>query len=208
MKDRLLLLGGLLMLVTGLAGLFGAGVVTARGSGSMGMMGNAMMDNSTQPYDLRFLSSMIVHHEGAVMSSKMMIADSERPEMRALARAIVKSQTEQIGLMKEWRRLWYGDRAADTGTTSCERMMDAGTGMMGGTMGEGRDEMFLEMMIPHHQAAVDMSNDALSKAQRPELKTLARKIIAEQTAQIELMQRYLKAWYPDRPGRMRGMMGS
>lgn len=211
MKDRLLLAIGALALLTGLAGLFGVGLVAARDGGTMDMMGSMMMDsrsmagtmsNSSQPYDLRFLNSMIMHHQGAVMSSRMMIADSRRPEMRALAQAIIKSQTEQIRQMQAWRQQWYGDQA-DGGTS--ERMMGAGTGMegmmgssgmAGGMMGSDPDRMFLQMMIPHHQMAVDMSNDALQKAEHPEIKNLARQIIEEQTAQIKLMQGYLEAWYP------------
>jgi len=70
-------------------------------------------------------------------------------------------------------------------------------GMMGGSMqemmgGNATDEMFLRMMIPHHQMAVDMSEKALDEAEHPELENLARKIINEQTAEIELMKGYLE----------------
>ncbi|MDQ3638314.1 MAG: DUF305 domain-containing protein, partial [Actinomycetota bacterium] len=60
--------------------------------------------------------------------------------------------------------------------------------MMGGN---ATDEMFLRMMIPHHQMAVDMAEQALEEAEHPELEELAQTIIDEQTAEIELMQGYL-----------------
>jgi uncharacterized protein (DUF305 family) len=68
---------------------------------------------------------------------------------------------------------------------------------MGGSMqqvmdGDATDEMFLEMMIPHHQMAVDMSEQALKEAEHPELKKLAQKIKNEQSAEIKLMQGYLE----------------
>lgn len=47
-------------------------------------------------------------------------------------------------------------------------------------------------MIPHPQMAVDMSEKALDEAGHPELKDLARKIIDEQSAEIELMEGYLE----------------
>jgi uncharacterized protein (DUF305 family) len=53
--------------------------------------------------------------------------------------------------------------------------------------------MFLRMMIPHHQMAVDMSDEALSKAEHPDLRNLAQKIRDEQSSEIELMQGYLDA---------------
>jgi uncharacterized protein (DUF305 family) len=70
-------------------------------------------------------------------------------------------------------------------------------GMMGGSMqgmmgGDATDEMFLQMMIPHHQMAVDMSEKALEESdRRPELKKLAQTIKEEQSAEIKLMQGYL-----------------
>jgi len=54
------------------------------------------------------------------------------------------------------------------------------------------DEMFLRMMIPHHQMAVDMSEKALKDAKHPELKDLARKIRDKQSAQIKQMKGYLE----------------
>ena len=74
--------------------------------------------------------------------------------------------------------------------------MMGNNGMMGGSMqgmmgGNALDVVFLKTMIPHHQMAVDMSDEALSKAEHPELKDLAQKIRDEQSSEIELMQGYL-----------------
>lgn len=54
------------------------------------------------------------------------------------------------------------------------------------------DEMFLRMMIPHHQRAIDMSEKALQRSERPEVKDLARTIIDEQSAEIKQMKGYLE----------------
>lgn len=67
-------------------------------------------------------------------------------------------------------------------------------------------EMFAEMMIPHHQQAIDMSNLALDKASSsPKLKDLAQRIIDGQTPEIVLME----GWRDESDGRgMMGMMSS
>ena len=166
----------------------------SRGGNGMGSMmnGGSMMgslDEEGKPFDLQFIDRMIPHHEGALMSSEHMISNSKHPELRELYENIQKSQSEQIEQMKEWRKEWYPDARptpemmsyGDTGS-----MM--GNGMMGGN---ALDVMFLKMMIPHHQMAVDMSDEALSKAEHPELKDLAQKIRDEQSSEIELMQGYL-----------------
>jgi len=163
-----------------------------------GMMGSFDED---RPFDLQFVDQMTMHHEGAIMSSEHMISDSKRPELRELAENIEESQSEQIDRMQEWRDEWHPDAEQTSGMPA--GMMDEMMGdgmmerMMGGSMqemmgGGATDEMFLRMMIPHHEMAVDMSEKALEEAEHPELKDLARKIIDEQTAEIELMEGYLK----------------
>ncbi len=51
---------------------------------------------------------------------------------------------------------------------------------------------FLKGMIPHHQGAVDMSEELITKTKDPELKAFAQKIIAAQKAEIKLMRDWLK----------------
>ena len=54
----------------------------------------------------------------------------------------------------------------------------------------GADIMFLQMMIPHHQQAVDISNLAMKTSKDAELLALAKKIAKDQAAEIIQM----KAW--------------
>jgi uncharacterized protein (DUF305 family) len=156
------------------------------------------------PFDLQFIDQMIVHHQGAIMSSEHMIADSERPELRQLAENIQRSQSEQIEQMRAWREQWYPDAEPTSemmGSTQMDEMMDSAQmeEMMGGGHmqeemmgGDTTDSMFLRMMIPHHQSAIDMSGQALERAEHPELRGLAQQIIDEQTAEIGLMEGYLE----------------
>jgi uncharacterized protein (DUF305 family) len=69
---------------------------------------------------------------------------------------------------------------------SAERRMDMRTEV---------DKPFIEMMIPHHQSAIEMAQMALSRANSPEVKKLAQSIIEEQTREIEQMQAWYKQWY-------------
>jgi uncharacterized protein (DUF305 family) len=77
-------------------------------------------------------------------------------------------------------------------------MMGGAGYMMGGGMMGNRsdlDRMFLQMMIPHHEAAIRMAQDALQQATHPEIKTLAQSIITTQQAEITEMRTYLRDWY-------------
>ena len=51
---------------------------------------------------------------------------------------------------------------------------------------------FLKGMIPHHQGAIDMSEELIKKTKDPELKAFAEKIIKDQKAEIKQMQDWLK----------------
>ena len=198
----------------------GRALAQAAGQGAAGpFMGTA---DANAPYDQRFIDEMLMHHQGAIMSSQMMIGDSERPELRDLARRIQEGQQRQIDQMRGWRAAWYGSPDAPTGgmgsmggmvgNGGMGGMMGGGGmmgngGMMGGMMGgQDADRMFLRMMIPHHQLAIDMAEDALQNAEREEIKALAREIIADQSAEITEMEGYLATWYGE--GTTRDMAGS
>ena len=57
------------------------------------------------------------------------------------------------------------------------------------------DLRFIDSMIPHHEGAVVMANDAWQKSKRPEIQKLAQDIVGSQKNEIEQMQQWRKAWY-------------
>jgi uncharacterized protein (DUF305 family) len=174
-----------------------SGGMIGPGMMSGGIMGAGTITNPAASFDQRFLDQMIVHHQGAVMSAQMMIADSARPELRDLAQRIITGQQREIDQMRAWRQGWYG--TANSG--ALPGMMNGG--MIGAAMMNREqmrqmmgasvdfDRMFMQMMIPHHDAAIAMAQQALTKAEHPEIKTLAQAIITTQRAEITEMQGYL-----------------
>jgi uncharacterized protein (DUF305 family) len=59
------------------------------------------------------------------------------------------------------------------------------------------DAQFIDSMIPHHQGAIAMAEQALEQAGHAELKQMAEAVIAAQTQEIEQMTAWRQAWYPD-----------
>lgn len=51
---------------------------------------------------------------------------------------------------------------------------------------------FVHMMIPHHQAAIDMAKVELVCDKDPVLRRMAQEIITDQQQEIEVMQQWLK----------------
>ncbi|MET9681902.1 DUF305 domain-containing protein [Streptomyces coeruleorubidus] len=56
------------------------------------------------------------------------------------------------------------------------------------------DVMFAQMMIPHHEQALEMSGLADGRASDAEIKTLAAEIEKAQDPEIQTMKSWLKAW--------------
>lgn len=71
--------------------------------------------------------------------------------------------------------------------------MEDMSSMLAGKTGDDLDKAFLEGMIPHHQAAVDMAK-YLAGSKHPELMKLGAEIIAAQTKEIEQMKKWMIEW--------------
>ena len=54
------------------------------------------------------------------------------------------------------------------------------------------DADFVKLMLPHHQAAIDMAKTQLAYGQDPQMRRLAQEIITDQQSEIELMQLWLR----------------
>ena len=54
------------------------------------------------------------------------------------------------------------------------------------------DVDFVRLMLPHHQAAIDMAKTQLLYGKDPQIRRLAQEIITDQQLEIELMHRWLK----------------
>ena len=71
-------------------------------------------------------------------------------------------------------------------------MMQMGM-MLSGKTWDVLDRSFIEGMIPHHQAAVDMAR-YLTGAKHPELRKMGEEIIATQSKEIDQMKKWQIEW--------------
>ncbi len=169
------------------------------------------------PFDQQFIDSMTPHHQSALVMAQMAITKAQLPEVRKLARGIIRDQKKEIAQMQAWRKAWYPNAAMpmmsgmDHGSMGGMKMSGDKMKMSGEMMGlpmkgemdmsklrraRGRDfdRMFLQMMIPHHAGAVTMSKEALQKAEHQEIKILATQIITAQEAEIKMMRDWQTKW--------------
>ena len=71
--------------------------------------------------------------------------------------------------------------------TICDRAMDR---MMGGMSAQSTNDVdrdFVQMMVPHHQAAIDMAMAELKHGKNEQLRRVAQGIIVDQQQEIAVM---------------------
>lgn len=156
-------------------------------------------------YDLRFIDGMMPHHEGALTMAQAVLQNSQRPALKKLAEAIISGQTQEIATMQQWRKTWYPKQSATPMAwhSAMQHMMPMAPEQLKamrmdvdlGKADADFDRRFLEAMIPHHEGAVVMAQDALAKSKRPEIQKMAKDIIASQQGEIDQMQQWRKDWY-------------
>jgi len=75
----------------------------------MANTGMLMPDQLAQqrPFDRAFIDSMIPHHASAIDMASVALMRSTNPAIKRIARAIVDAQSQEIGQMIQWRKLWY-----------------------------------------------------------------------------------------------------
>jgi uncharacterized protein (DUF305 family) len=158
--------------------------------------------------DVTFAQDMIPHHEEAVEMAELAETRAQSPEVKDLAKRIKDAQGPEIETMKGWLEEWAGSEADDGGMGGMDHGSDDGTSddetSEGGMMSEEDmsaleeaegaefDEMFLTMMVEHHEGAVEMANTEISEGENEDAIALARDIVEAQEAEIKEMNGLLE----------------
>ena len=147
--------------------------------------------------DVRFMQGMIAHHAQAIFMSRLAAQHGANPRVLRFATKIDQSQIAEIRLMQDWLRA-NGQFAPDT--SSHEHMSMPGMltpeqiKQLEAARGADFDRLFLELMIKHHEGALEMVADLtatpLSK-QDIDISVFANDVEIVQTAEIEAMYQML-----------------
>jgi uncharacterized protein (DUF305 family) len=153
------------------------------------------------PLEVQFLDTMIAHHQAAVDMARLIKARSAHPELVEMGSAIQVAQRREIDQLRAWRQRWYKTQPSGV-NMALPGMEDSMDGMdmekLKRARGKDFDLLLLEMMIPHHEGAVRMSQWIQEQTTRRELKELADRIIRQQQREIESMKQWKASWAESR----------
>ncbi|MEE2567728.1 DUF305 domain-containing protein [Hyphobacterium marinum] len=166
-------------------------------------------ENRYSADDVRFMQDMILHHYQAVQMSALVPDRTNHPDVLTAAGRIDASQEDEIAFMQSW----LTERGRDAPDPANDpHAMHGGHGMMEGMAtpeqmaelatleGPAFDRMFLELMIAHHEGAVEMVDhlfDQSGSAYDPVLYEFASDVKNEQQAEIRRMGAIIRTLWDD-----------
>lgn len=172
-----------------------------------------------QSYEVGYLHSMMLHHDQAITLSMIAEEGGELPEVKRVARAITLNQLHEIGQMRGWLSAWghfqagkgqamdwvkavtaknyidelYISRCAANDNRMPGYFLPAQIEQLRQAKGLDKDKLFLEMMLKHHDEAVQMSNFAYNHAQTGLIKGLTRSIVVDQGLEMAHFKKILES---------------
>lgn len=151
--------------------------------------------------DAAFMRGMVVHHAQALVMTALVPDRTDRPEIRLLAARIQASQEAEIAMMRRWLEARGLAPAGEPGDPPADHHRGEHAGMAAGmaspeelarlerARGAAFDRLFLELMIRHHEGALEMVAELAERGGRdPEVHMFAAHVDADQRAEIARMR--------------------
>jgi uncharacterized protein (DUF305 family) len=157
----------------------------------------AAPDDSPNAADFSYARMMITHHGQALTMTALAPDRAGSTQVKRLAERIAAAQKPEIAAMQGWLknngREGDGEGAGKGGHDHSGGAMpgmatDAQLAQLRGAKGRAFDELFLKLMITHHQGAITMATDALSDGKNVLVEEMASDVIAQQTSEIGRMR--------------------
>ncbi|URQ65045.1 DUF305 domain-containing protein [SAR86 cluster bacterium] len=146
-------------------------------------------DSSYTKADVDFLQGMIMHHEQAILMSSFVQSRTNSKNINDLAGRIDASQKDEIDFMQAWL-----DERDEQSTGMMKMMKGMATeyqlNELQASLGVDFDRQFLQLMINHHDGAVEMVEELRGyrgSAYDPVLNQFVSDLVNDQGVEIERM---------------------
>ncbi|MFD8045299.1 DUF305 domain-containing protein [Streptomyces sp. Tu102] len=147
-------------------------------------------DDSPNSADVSYARMMIVHHTQALEMTELAPDRAESTKVTKLAERIAAAQKPEIAAMQGWLetqgKAGHGD-GHDHGSMP-GMATEAQLEKLRAARGKAFDQLFLTLMITHHEGAITMATDVKGQGNNIRVEEMADEVIAQQTSEITRMR--------------------
>lgn len=149
-------------------------------------------DDSPNSADVSYARMMIQHHAQALEMTELVPDRAESPKIVKLAERIAAAQQPEIKAMQGWLRS-HDKAERDDGhghdhATMPGMATQAQLKQLRAADGKAFDQLFLTLMITHHQGAITMSTELKGQGNNIRMEEMADDVVAQQTSEIGRMR--------------------
>ncbi|MDT0400950.1 DUF305 domain-containing protein [Streptomyces edwardsiae] len=149
-------------------------------------------DDSPNSADVTYARMMIEHHAQALEMTELAPDRAESKKIVKLAERIAAAQGPEIKAMKAWLKS-HGRTERDDGHAHDHATMpgmatQAQLKQLSAADGAAFDQLFLTLMITHHQGAITMSTEVKGEGNNLVMEEMADDVVAQQTSEISRMR--------------------
>jgi uncharacterized protein (DUF305 family) len=142
--------------------------------------------------DYDFALMMIPHHEGAIKMAEAVIKEGKSATLIDFSNQVIVAQQKEIMMLKNFLKTASQEPIKEA--AAFKKALDASMVPMMEGMGNVKltndiDKDFVDLMIPHHQSAVDMAKAYLPFSNNAQIKLIAEQILKAQEEEIEWLKK-------------------
>ncbi|MFJ3661300.1 DUF305 domain-containing protein [Streptomyces sp. NPDC090119] len=145
-------------------------------------------DNSPNTADRSYAHMMITHHGQALKMTELAPERAKSTQVKRIAERISAAQGPEISAMKGWLATNGKGGDAHQHGTMPGMATDAQLTELRAAKGEAFDQLFLKLMIAHHEGAIAMATDVKAQGNNIQIEEMADDVIAQQTSEIVRMR--------------------
>ncbi|WP_328784536.1 DUF305 domain-containing protein [Streptomyces canus] len=147
-------------------------------------------DDTPNSADVSYARMMIEHHAQALELTELAPDRTESARLKALAERISAAQGPEIAAMRAWLKEYDQPEKSDdhTHATMPGMATEAQLRKLRAAKGTAFDELFLTLMITHHEGAITMATDVKGQGNNIRIEEMADDVVAQQTSEINRMR--------------------
>ncbi|GAB7102324.1 DUF305 domain-containing protein [Streptomyces phaeofaciens JCM 4814] len=147
-------------------------------------------DDTPNAADVSYARMMIEHHAQALEMTELVPDHARSGDVKRLALRISAAQGPEIEAMRGWLKTHGKPETAGTHTHTAMPGMatEAQLTKLRAADGKAFDDLFLKLMITHHEGAITMATDVKAQGNNLLIEEMADDVVAQQTSEITRMR--------------------